>query len=380
MAAPWKKQLHDRRTGRDGRQTRWEIHSDAWPSDVARRNVVFSWNIAETLHGTWDPFSPRGLVWRMRSCRGKRKSTRSAAKKKTPEPRGGDGHRHPENAQSMVLGRRTLECCSDDSVSHEFFFCAVCFARESSEATANPQLWKLVKKSSKLPEMVRHPHSAMRRWEARNVPCEAWMNSSEWRGCAWKQSATHALSKQALCGDVRFDAPASSTTDSADVLLDEQRFTVNVMLEPAASNVLRYWVVPFGSEQERVGHWHVETTNLVTCSIACCLLVYFTTGGLIADWLPRSLTIRNFHLLWYRLLISVYGCSTIDYATTCVFGDFGASPFDCTLFRYESIWPLLEGHFVFVVLFVRFAAVGVVTVSVLLAVCRNINSRLPAKR
>ena len=67
---------------------------------------------------------------------------------------------------------------------------------------------------------------------------------------------------------------------------------------------------------------HVDTTTLVTYWIGC-LLVFFTTGGLIAAWLPGSLTIRKLQLLWYRLLFCALGYSTVDHVTTCIFDDLG---------------------------------------------------------
>ena len=43
----------------------------------------------------------------------------------------------------------------------------------------------------------------------------------------------------------------------------------------------------------KCGRLHVDTTTLVTHSVACCLAVYFAIGGLIAALLLGSLIIRS---------------------------------------------------------------------------------------
>ena len=86
----------------------------------------------------------------------------------------------------------------------------------------------------------------------------------------------------------------------------------------------------------KCGRLHVDTTSLVAYSIACCLAVYFTTRGLIADWLLWLVIIRKLQLLWYRLLIFALGFSTVDCANTCAFDDLG----HYLTIRYSSISPL----------------------------------------
>ena len=111
----------------------------------------------------------------------------------------------------------------------------------------------------------------------------------------------------------------------------------------------------------KCGHLDIETTTLVTYSIVCCLLVYFTTRGFVAACLLGLLIIRECQILVCRVLACALSYSTIDYITSCVFDDFGASLFDCSLLEHLTTFG---GHFVFVVLSVQFAAVGVVTISV----------------
>ena len=110
------------------------------------------------------------------------------------------------------------------------------------------------------------------------------------------------------------------------------------------------------------------------------LLLYFTTGSLIAAWQLGKLIIRKIQLPWYRLLVCARGHPTVDHATIL-----RIRPLRCfSICLFATSLPdhltTVGCHFVFVVLFFRFAAVGVVSVSVLLAVCRNLNCRLLAQR
>ena len=77
--------------------------------------------------------------------------------------------------------------------------------------------------------------------------------------------------------------------------------------EPVASPVFAILGGSFWQCARKCEYLHVETTTLVTYSIACCLLVYFTTRGLIAAGLLGQLIIRKVQLLWYRLLICALG-------------------------------------------------------------------------
>ena len=80
--------------------------------------------------------------------------------------------------------------------------------------------------------------------------------------------------------------------------------------------------------------------------------------------------IRKLQLLWCRLLTCALGFSTVDYATTCVFDDVGASPCDFSLLRFSSIRPdkgLLRIYLSSCSFDLQ--TVEVVTVSVLFSVC-----------
>ena len=51
------------------------------------------------------------------------------------------------------------------------------------------------------------------------------------------------------------------------------------------------------------GPLHVDITTFATYSIACCLLVYFTTRGLLVVWPLGYFITRTLQLLWYLLLL-----------------------------------------------------------------------------
>ena len=51
------------------------------------------------------------------------------------------------------------------------------------------------------------------------------------------------------------------------------------------------------------GPLHVDITTFVTYSIACCLLVYITTRGLLVAWPLGYFITRTLQLLWCLLLL-----------------------------------------------------------------------------
>ena len=51
------------------------------------------------------------------------------------------------------------------------------------------------------------------------------------------------------------------------------------------------------------GPLHVDITTFVTHSIACCLIVYITTRGLLVAWPLGYFITHTLQLLWYLSLL-----------------------------------------------------------------------------